>query len=163
MILQFNIKPKNIGMTRSLCDAQEECTETQKEAVKYNKGPLLIIAGPGTGKTRVLIEKVAYLIKKEKTDPESILVITFTEKAAEELKNRLTKCIGLDVESMQVSTIHSFCNKILHEYNEYHEFGADFDILDEDSQLIFIRSHFLQARTQQIHKDERSPRCHKLL
>ncbi|HIH61268.1 MAG TPA: ATP-dependent helicase [Methanobacteriales archaeon] len=129
-------------MTRSLCDAQEECTETQKEAVKYNKGPLLIIAGPGTGKTRVLIEKVAYLIKKEKTDPESILVITFTEKAAEELKNRLTKCIGLDVESMQVSTIHSFCNKILHEYNEYHEFGADFDILDEDSQLIFIRSHF---------------------
>jgi len=129
-------------MTRSLCDAREECTETQKEAVKYNEGPLLIIAGPGTGKTRVIIEKVAYLIKREKADPESILVITFTEKAAEELKNRLTKCIGLDVERMQVSTIHSFCKRILREYGEYHDFGAGFDILDDDDQLIFIRSHF---------------------
>lgn len=110
--------------------------------MKYNRGPLLIIAGPGTGKTRVLIEKVAYLIKREKADPENILLITFTEKAAQELKNRLTKCIGLDVERMQTSTIHSFCNRILREYGEYHDLGANFDILDEDSQLIFIRSHF---------------------
>ncbi|MBC7109128.1 MAG: UvrD-helicase domain-containing protein, partial [Methanomassiliicoccales archaeon] len=129
-------------MTRSLCDAQEECTETQKEAVKYDEGPLLIVAGPGTGKTRVIIEKVAYLIKKENVDPGSILVITFTEKAAEELKNRLRKCVGLDVERMQVSTIHSFCNRILREYSEYHDLGAGFDILDNDDQLIFIRSHF---------------------
>jgi len=129
-------------MTRSLCDAQEECTETQKEAVKYNEGPLLIVAGPGTGKTRVIIEKVAYLIKKENVDPGSILVITFTEKAAEELKNRLTKCVGLDVERMQVSTIHSFCNRILHEYREYHDLGADFEILNEETQFIFIRAHF---------------------
>jgi len=105
-------------MIRSLCDAREECTETRKEAVKYNKGPLLIIAGPGTGKTRVLIEKVAYLIKKEKTDPESILVITFTEKAAKELKNRLTK-LGLDVERTQQST-HSatrYCTNTMNTMN----------------------------------------------
>jgi len=61
-------------MIRSLCDAREECTETRKEAVKYNKGPLLIIAGPGTGKTRVLIEKVAYLIKKRKQIPRAYLL-----------------------------------------------------------------------------------------
>lgn len=144
-------------MTRSLCDSQDECTETQKEAVKYNEGPLLIIAGPGTGKTRVIIEKVAYLIKKEKVDPESILVITFTEKAAEELKNRLTKCIGLDVERMQVSTIHSFCNRILREYNEYHDFGANFDILDEESQLIFIRSHFYKLGLNKYIKMREAP------
>ncbi|MDI9624486.1 MAG: UvrD-helicase domain-containing protein [Methanothermobacter sp.] len=137
-------------MTRSLCDSQDECTETQKEAVKYNEGPLLIIAGPGTGKTRVIIEKVAYLIKREKVDPESILVITFTEKAAEELKNRLTKCVGLDVEKMQVSTIHSFCSKILHEYREYHDLGADFEILNEETQFIFIRAHFTELKLNMI-------------
>ncbi len=144
-------------MTRSLCNVEEECTEAQKEAVKYNSGPLLIIAGPGTGKTRVLIEKVAYLIKREKTDPESILVITFTEKAAEELKNRLTKCIGLDAEKMQVSTIHSFCNRILREYGEYHDLGANFDILDEDSQLIFIRSHFYKLGLNKYIKMKEAP------
>lgn len=129
-------------MTKSLCTKDEKCTESQKKATKHFKGPLLIVAGPGAGKTRVLVERVAYLVKKKSVDPSNILVITFTVKAAEELKARLSHCIGPKIKSMQVSTIHSFCHEILQEYSDFHEFGATFDVLDEEMQLMFIRSNY---------------------
>lgn len=137
-------------MTNSLCTKKEKCTESQKEAVKHFKGPLLIVAGPGAGKTRVLVERVAYLVKKKSVNPENILVITFTVKAAEELKARLSNCIGPEVKSMQVSTIHSFCHEILQEFSDFHEFGATFDVLDEEMQLMFIRSNFYKLCLQNL-------------
>ena len=97
---------------------------------------------PGAGKTRVLVERVAYLVKKKNINPRNILVITFTVKAAEELKARLSTCVGPEVISMQVSTIHSFCHEILREYSDYHDLGATFDVLDEEMQLMFIRANF---------------------
>lgn len=117
-------------------------TDDQIKAVEHYEGPLLIVAGPGSGKTRVLVERVVQLIKNRGVDPERIFVTTFTVKAAEELKARLSKDIGSKVESMQISTIHSFCHDILKEYSDYHDLGATFDVLDEESQLMFLRSNF---------------------
>ena len=90
-----------------------ELDEKQEEIVYYNNGnPLSVEAGPGAGKTRVIIEKIKYLINDVKIDPESLLVITFTRKAAEELENRLIKSnIPKSViDLMQISTIHGFCS-----------------------------------------------------
>lgn len=129
-------------MTNSLCNEGEECTKCQAKAAKHFEGPLLIVAGPGAGKTRVLVERVAYLVKNKKIDPSNILVITFTIKAAEELKARLSKCIGPGISSMQISTIHSFCHELLKIYSDYNELGATFDVLDEEMQLMFLRSNF---------------------
>ena len=129
-------------MNNSLCNKKETCTPAQKDAAKHFEGPLLIVAGPGAGKTRVLVERVAYLVKKKNINPRNILVITFTVKAAEELKARLSTCVGPEVISMQISTIHSFCHEILREYSDYHDLGATFDVLDEEMQLMFIRANF---------------------
>lgn len=124
-------------MTGSLCRKGEACTENQKKAVKKTNGPIIIVAGPGAGKTRVLVERVAYLVKRKHVPPENILVITFTEKAADELKARLLNCVGLDAELMHISTVHSFCSTILKNHPEDHEYGGGFEVLDEESQLIF--------------------------
>ena len=129
-------------MANSFCNKDEICTKSQRDAAKHFEGPLLIVAGPGAGKTRVLVERVAYLVKKKKVAPDSILVITFTVKAAEELKARLSNCIGPEVNSMQISTIHSFCHEILKDFSDYHELGATFDVLDSEMQLMFLRSNF---------------------
>lgn len=126
----------------SICNRGETCTPSQREAAKHFEGPLLIVAGPGAGKTRVLVERVAYLVKKKKVDPSNILVITFTVKAAEELKARLSHCVGQEIVSMQISTIHSFCHEILRDYSDYHELGATFDVLDSEMQLMFMRANF---------------------
>ena len=129
-------------MVNSFCNKEDKCTESQINAAKHFEGPLLIVAGPGSGKTRVLVERVAYLVKKKHINPGNILVITFTIKAAEELKARLSLCVGPEIISMQVSTIHSFCHEILMKYSDYHELGATFDVLDNEMQLMFIRANF---------------------
>lgn len=116
-------------------------TTQQKKAITHYKGPLMIVAGPGAGKTWVLIQRVTHLIKHHKVSPENILLTTFTLKASEELKVRLSKEIGEMAESVHISTIHSFCKSILENYPEYHHLGSGFDVLDEDSQLIFLRSN----------------------
>ena len=90
----------------------EELNERQREAVLYNDGPLLIIAGAGAGKTKTLTTKIAYLIEKKNVAPENILAITFTNKAAKEMKDRLFKTIGQTAKYLQVSTFHSFGLKL---------------------------------------------------
>ena len=91
----------------------------QREAIEYPGNKLIINAGPGSGKTFVLIERVKYLVNKLGVAPESLLIITFTEKAAEELRDRLMHESGLHIDiidQMQISTIHSECRIILKEY-----------------------------------------------
>ncbi|MCL2116272.1 MAG: ATP-dependent helicase, partial [Methanobrevibacter sp.] len=105
--------------------------------------PLLIEAGPGAGKTRVMIERIKYLVNEKAIDPESLLVITFSNKSAEELKNRLIDSVnGLDiniVNKMQVSTIHSFCYSLLREHeNPFLEILGD-DLGEKND--LFIRKH----------------------
>ncbi|KKH47542.1 ATP-dependent DNA helicase [Methanosarcina sp. 1.H.A.2.2] len=117
-------------------------TAQQKKAIKYVDGPLLIVAGPGTGKTSVLVEKIVYLVEDRGFDPNRILVSTFTIKSAEELKDRLRVKLGDKVESMQISTIHSFCNKMLQTFPEYHNFGNVFNVLDDLDQFIYVNKNY---------------------
>ena len=105
--------------------------DDKQEAIVYYPGekPLSVEAGPGAGKTRVIIERVKYLIKEKKIHPETLLVITFTRKAAEELKERLadSDISKSDIDLMQISTIHGFCSKILENNG-----AVGFDVIDDD-------------------------------
>jgi DNA helicase-2/ATP-dependent DNA helicase PcrA len=116
-------------------------TSSQIEAITHYEGPLIVIAGPGSGKTEVMIRRTAYLICEKAIFPEAILVVTFTNKAADQLKDRLLEYIGRNLEHMQVSTIHSFCQRMLDEYYEYHEYGRNYQVLDEKGQYLFVYSH----------------------
>ena len=87
-------------------------TGSQEKAINHFKGPALVVAGPGAGKTFVITERVKNLIQKKKVDSSKILVTTFTEKAATELKVRLAKTIGDEAKKIHISTIHSFCKDI---------------------------------------------------
>lgn len=113
--------------------------ERQKEAVLYNDGPLLIIAGAGAGKTKTLTTKIAYLIEDENVDPRSILAITFTNKAAKEMKDRLYSIIGDISKKIQVSTFHSFGLKLLRENYSVLGFDKNFVIMDSDDSLTVVK------------------------
>ena len=93
----------------------DNLNEEQKKAVLYNEGPLLILAGAGSGKTKVLTTKIAYLIEELDISPYEILAITFTNKAALEMRERVDKMIGSVAKYIQISTFHSFGLKILRE------------------------------------------------
>ncbi|MBM3707598.1 MAG: DNA helicase PcrA [Actinobacteria bacterium] len=115
---------------------EEHLNSQQLKAVKSIGQPLLVIAGAGSGKTRVLTYKIAYLIKEIGVDPFNILAITFTNKAAREMKKRVIELVGRIGEIMWVSTFHSFCAKVLR--YEIHHLGIpnNFVIYDENDQLI---------------------------
>ena len=117
----------------------EELNEKQKEAVLYNDGPLLIIAGAGAGKTKTLTTKIAYLIEEKKVSPYSILAITFTNKAAKEMKDRLFLTLGSEVKKLTVSTFHSFGLKLLRENYERLGYDRNFVIMDSDDSLTVVK------------------------
>ena len=104
----------------------------QKEAVLHTEGPLLILAGAGSGKTRVLTHRVAYLIDEKQVNPWNILAITFTNKAAGEMRDRVDDIVGFGSESIWVSTFHSTCVRILRRYIERLGYGNNFTIYDTD-------------------------------
>ena len=104
--------------------------EEQIGPVKHTEGPVLVIAGAGSGKTRVLTSRIAYLVAEKKVNPASILAITFTNKAAGEMKERLTKILG-GIGDMWVTTIHSMCVKILRKEIAVLGYDSNFTIYDE--------------------------------
>ena len=112
--------------------------EEQKEAVTYLNGPLLVLAGAGSGKTKVLTSRIAYLIEKG-ISPYNILAITFTNKAAAEMKERVVKLIGGEAASMQISTFHSFGLRIIRDNHEYLDLGNNFAIFDSEDSLTAIK------------------------
>lgn len=113
-------------------------TDEQLKAIKHFQGPALVIAGPGAGKTFVITERVKYLISEKMIKPQRMLVTTFTEKAADELKIKLSQTIGRQAELTHISTIHSFCKSMLEKYFTCHEYGANIEVLDEESQKLLI-------------------------
>ena len=108
--------------------------EKQKQAVMQTQGPVLILAGAGSGKTRVLTHRVAYLIDQEGVNPYQILAITFTNKAAGEMRERVDKIVGFGAEQIWVSTFHSTCVRILRRYIDRLGFDNNFTIYDTDDQ-----------------------------
>ena len=111
----------------------------QKEAVQTTEGPLLIIAGPGSGKTRVLTHRIAYLIEKEGVWPSRICAVTFTNKAAQEMKTRLEGLIGLRAKELTVGTFHSLGVRILRQYAEELGYANNFVIYDDEDQVGIVK------------------------
>ena len=114
----------------------------QKEAVLQTEGPLLILAGAGSGKTRVLTHRVAYLIEEKQVNPWNILAITFTNKAAGEMRERVDQLVGFGAESIWVSTFHSTCVRILRRHIEYLGYTTNFSIYDSDDQKTLMKQVF---------------------
>ncbi len=114
--------------------------EEQQEAVKATDGPLLIMAGAGSGKTRVLTHRIAYLMVEKEVAPWNILAITFTNKAAREMKDRVSAILGGAAEDIWISTFHSMCVRILRRDIDRMGFNRNFSILDTTDQLSVIKN-----------------------
>ena len=113
--------------------------DRQKEAVLHTEGPLLIMAGAGSGKTRVVTHKIAYLIKEMNVFPGNILAITFTNKAANEMKTRVANLLETNVDDMWMGTFHSICVRILRRDIDKIGYNRSFTIYDRDDQVTLIR------------------------
>ncbi len=113
--------------------------EQQRDAVYHTEGPLLILAGAGSGKTRVLTHRIAYLISEKGVNPWNILAITFTNKAAQEMRERVDKIVGFGSESIWVSTFHSTCVRILRRYIDRLGYDNNFTIYDTDDQKSLMK------------------------
>jgi DNA helicase-2/ATP-dependent DNA helicase PcrA len=118
--------------------------EKQHEAVTHIEGPALVIAGAGSGKTRVLTNRIAYLIEKNDVSPNKILAITFTNKAANEMKERIAELIDYDVSRMWVGTFHSICVRILRRCIDRLGYSSNFIIFDSDEQKIVVKESILE-------------------
>ncbi|HWO88504.1 MAG TPA: ATP-dependent helicase, partial [Gemmatimonadales bacterium] len=114
-------------------------TAGQRRAIEAPLGPVLVVAGPGAGKTFALIGRIAHLITVRGFEPRRILAVTFTNKAAEEIGSRLTEDLGERAEAVERGTIHSFCARVLREFPEPVGLKAGFGIADEDYQRIVLR------------------------
>ncbi|AWW30068.1 ATP-dependent DNA helicase [Echinicola strongylocentroti] len=121
-------------------DYLEGLNPPQKEAVEHTEGPLMIIAGAGSGKTRVLTYRIAHLIKAKKVDPFQILSLTFTNKAASEMRHRIERLIGLEARNTWMGTFHSIFAKILRVESEKIGFPSNFTIYDTDDSKSLIKS-----------------------
>ena len=124
----------------------------QKKAVLHDKGPLLILAGAGSGKTRVLTHRIAYLIEHRNVNPWNILAITFTNKAAREMRERVDQIVGYGSENIWVSTFHSTCVRILRRFIDRIGYERSFSIYDTDDQKALMREvcKYLQIDTKRM-------------
>lgn len=123
----------------SFMSIYDTLNEQQREAVYHTEGPLLILAGAGSGKTRVLTHRIAYLIEEKGVNPWNILAITFTNKAAGEMRERVDNLVGFGSESIWVSTFHSTCVRILRRYIDRIGYDTNFTIYDSDDQKTLMR------------------------
>ena len=111
----------------------------QKKAVEQTEGPLLILAGAGSGKTRCLTHRIAYMIDEMGVKPWNILAITFTNKAAGEMRERVDNLVGFGADQVWVSTFHSLCVRILRRYINLIGYDTEFSIYDTDDQKTVIK------------------------
>ena len=126
-------------------DLLEGLNPAQREAVEHVDGPLLIVAGPGSGKTRVITHRIAYLVQVCGVTPYSILAMTFTNKAAREMRDRLNRLVGSHSDALTVGTFHSFCARLLRREGERVGLPRNYSIFDDDDQMAAIRHCLEQA------------------
>jgi DNA helicase-2/ATP-dependent DNA helicase PcrA len=125
-------------------DALEKLNQNQRSAVIHDNGPLLIVAGAGTGKTTVLINRLLYLIKEKKVPADKILLVTFTEKAAGELVERADKLLPYGYVDLWINTFHGLTDRILRDHGLDIGLPADYKILNQTEQWIFIKKHLAE-------------------
>ncbi len=122
-------------------DYLKNLNDAQKEAVMHLDGPLLIVAGAGSGKTKVLTSRIANIIKEKKAFPNQILAVTFTNKAAKEMQNRVSKILGSTAVGLSwLGTFHSICAKLLRKHASAAKLNYNFTIIDTDDQIRLIRN-----------------------
>ena len=126
-------------VSQTMHDLLNGLNKEQQGAVKHTEGPLLIMAGAGSGKTRVLTHRIAYLLGEKDVPPRNVLAITFTNKAAREMKERVNKLTGADGGQIWVSTFHSMCVRILRRDIDRIGYNQNFTILDSGDQLSVIK------------------------
>nr|WP_072537356.1 UvrD-helicase domain-containing protein [Anaerococcus mediterraneensis] len=132
----------------------DRLNDRQREAVLHKNGPLLVLAGAGSGKTSVLTSSIAYKIKEEGIDPRNILAITFTNKAAGEMKERVADLLDMDVSYLWIGTFHSICARILRMNIEKIGYTSNFTIYDSQDQRALIRDIIKELG----YKDEINPK-----
>ena len=135
-------------------DYLEGLNDRQRQAVLHTGGPLLILAGAGSGKTRVVTHKIAYLIEEKKVFPSKVLAITFTNKAANEMKDRVGELLSENVDSMWMGTFHSICVRILRRDIERIGYSRSFTIYDRDDQVTLIKECI---KEKSLNKDNYKP------
>jgi DNA helicase-2/ATP-dependent DNA helicase PcrA len=118
----------------------KQLNPNQHRAVTATEGPLLVIAGAGSGKTRVLTSRVAYILAERLAEPYNILAVTFTNKAANEMKERINSLLGREIYQLSVSTFHSFCARLLRKEATEIGYSSNFTIFDEDDALSMIKN-----------------------
>src|SRR5216110_135543 len=118
--------------------------DTQREAVTHDAGPLLIIAGAGTGKTTVITRRIAWLIAQKKARPEEILALTFTDKAAAEMEERVDTLVPYGYADVEIATFHAFGDRLLREHALELGLQPDFRVLNRAEQVIFLRDRLFQ-------------------
>ena len=122
-------------------DFLKNLNKSQKDAVNYLDGPLLIVAGAGSGKTKVLTSRIANIIKQKKAFPNQILAVTFTNKAAKEMQNRVSKILGSSASGLSwLGTFHSICAKLLRKHASAAGLNSNFTIIDTDDQMRLIKN-----------------------
>ena len=119
-------------------------TEEQAAAVSHRDGPCLVIAGAGTGKTRVLTQRVAYLIEQKIARPDEIVALTFTDKAATEMQERVDDLLPLGTNTANISTFHSFTTELLRQYAHLLGIHADFTLLTSEEEIVFLHDHLFE-------------------
>ncbi|MDD5731993.1 MAG: ATP-dependent DNA helicase [Patescibacteria group bacterium] len=128
----------------------DELNDEQKEAVTYNDGPLLVVAGAGTGKTKVIISKIAYLISEKLAKPEEILAISFTKKAAGEMQGRVDEILPYGYADVKICNFHSFAEEFLRENAYGLGFSTSFKVLTQPQQILFIKDHIFDLNLKKF-------------
>ena len=121
-----------------------ELNHQQKEAVSHKDGPILVIAGAGTGKTRIITERIAYILKQQWCRNDQILALTFTDKAAGEIEERIDTLMPLGYEAVPIHTFHSFCDHILKNYGIDIGISPGFKILQGVDLWLFVKEHLFE-------------------
>jgi len=129
----------------------ENLNDEQKKAVTFGDGPLLIIAGAGTGKTTVITQRVAWLIKEKGLKSDEILALTFTDKAATEMEERVDKLLPLGYTDLWISTFHSFCERVLKDYGLEIGLSTDFKLLNQTAAWLVVRQNLNKFNLDYYH------------
>ena len=140
-----------MSISTAILEHYPDLSDTQRAIVGHLDGPLLVIAGPGSGKTYSIVLRALNLLLLGRAEPRQLVLCTFTEKAAFEMRDRLAAAareVGFagDLSEVTVATIHSLCNRVLTQHRHRTALGHNYDTLDELTQLLFIFEHFEDHR-----------------
>jgi len=141
---QLELISGTVGPIEISGDPLADLTDAQRDAVIHGDGPVLIVAGAGTGKTRVLTRRVAHLIASGRARPQEILAVTFTEKAAAEMEERVDLLTPLGQSNVAIATFHAFGDQIVREFALELGIGSELRVLSDAEQAIFLRAHLFE-------------------